>query len=101
MALVFPTGGYYPPDIVKAFEAFCEGHLITIVKKADMHEMQLGKDIGLLSYIDTPMKEIIQQGITVISTDFKDMGNLAARFILTREPVRQVVKTKIILRNSL
>lgn len=45
--------------------------------------------------------EIIRQGITVITTDFTEMGRMTARYILDLEPVKEVMKTKIILRNSL
>lgn len=127
--LVYPQNCFHPPEIVKAFRTFCDthgirhsvlpgveesnmekdlayfvindSHLITVIKQAEARGWKLGRDIGIISYNDTPMKEIIRQGITVITTDFNEIGKLAARYILTREPVKQVVKTKIKLRNSL
>jgi len=44
----------------------------------------LGEDIGIISYNDTPLKELL--GITVISTDFQKMGSAAAEMILTKMP---------------
>lgn len=40
----------------------------------------IGIDVGIISYNDTPLKELL--GITVISTDFKAMGESAAECIL-------------------
>ncbi len=40
----------------------------------------MGTDIGVISYNETPMKALL--GITVISTDFKGMGETAAKLVL-------------------
>jgi DNA-binding LacI/PurR family transcriptional regulator len=52
----------------------------------------LGKDIGVISYNDTPLKDLL--GITVISTDFQVMGETAAYMILKkkRETVKNVFR---------
>ncbi len=94
------------PDINKlsagtAFFTIEDGQLIKIIKDSEKQGFRIGKDIGILSYNDTPMKEMIRDGITVISTDFDLMGRKAAQFVITKSPVRQVIKTKILLRNSL
>lgn len=43
---------------------------------------KIGKDIGVISYNETPIKKILLNGITTISTDFKYMGTVAAGMIL-------------------
>ena len=53
------------------------------VKQVRDKDYQLGKDIGIISYNDTPLKELL--GITVISTDFKKMGTLAAKMIVDKK----------------
>lgn len=60
-----------------------------------------GKDIGFLSYNETPMKKFIYKGISVISTDFKTLGTKAAEFIELNEPFQSYVPTKLTLRESL
>ncbi|MFV5690061.1 GntR family transcriptional regulator [Flavobacterium sp. ZT3R25] len=60
-----------------------ESDLVSLIKQIRDYEFQLGKDIGVISYNDTPLKELL--GITVISTDFKMMGETAARMILNKE----------------
>ena len=60
-----------------------------------------GKDIGILAYNDIPLYEFVANGITVVSTDFHAMGKKAAQFVLKKDQVREVIPTKIIIRNSL
>lgn len=111
--LVFPTKTVYPypKRILHGFRKFCVEHLLDfeiydeiydemILKKGDLFitieesdlisllsqikelSYELGKDIGVISYNDTPLKELF--GITVISTDFKKMGETAADLILQK-----------------
>ncbi len=60
-----------------------------------------GKDVGILSHNDDVVKEIISNGITTYSTDFKTMAEHAAQFVLDREPVNEIIPTVLIRRNSL
>lgn len=60
-----------------------DNDLIKIVKATQVNNLQLGKHIGLISYNETPLKEIIAGGITTISTDFVQMGQSMANMILT------------------
>jgi DNA-binding LacI/PurR family transcriptional regulator len=48
----------------------------------------IGKDVGIISYNETPLKEILLDGITVISTDHAKMGELAAQLILENRTER-------------
>lgn len=102
----------YPKRILHGFRKFCVEHNIAfevineiyddmILKKGDLFitigesdlvnlvnqirdkEFVLGNDIGVISYNDTPLKELL--GITCISTDFKIMGVMAATMILEKE----------------
>ena len=54
-----------------------------------------------MSYNETPMKKFIYKGISVVSTDFKEMGTKAAAFITTDEPLQQYIGTSLTLRESL
>ena len=60
-----------------------------------------GEDVGFLSYNETPMKKFIYKGISVISTDFKEMGTKAAKFITEDKSMQENVATKLIIRESL
>lgn len=56
--------------------------LVEIIKSSRQQGLEVGKDIGLISYNDTALKEVLENGITVISTDFERMGESAAEMIL-------------------
>jgi hypothetical protein len=47
------------------------------------------------------MKKNIYKGISVVSTDFKELGTKAAAFITRDEVVQCYVSTNLILRESL
>jgi len=114
--LVYPNKGVYPypKGIVTGFKRFCiqhdmdyeildeiydsmelqlsdlyiiieESDLVNLVKQSRDRHYKLGEDIGIISYNDTPLKELL--GITVISTDFKKMGEEAAKMIVDNKRV--------------
>lgn len=130
LILVFPKGDMYPVEIIDGFKRFCYFHnfnnlildgiddeqlykgdsfivmaetdLANIVKKSREQGFELGKDIGLISYNETPLKEILAEGITTISTDFVEMGKSIANQIMGDEdkiPLKNPFK--MILRKSL
>ncbi|WP_042280067.1 GntR family transcriptional regulator [Nonlabens tegetincola] len=76
-----------------------ESDLVSLVKQAKEDEFVLGKDIGIISYNDTPLKDLL--GITVISTDFKIMGETAADMILNNKKGSVKVPFNLIERESL
>ncbi len=63
--------------------------------------LEIGKEIGLISYNETPTKKYIKEGITVISTDFALMGKKMANFVEKDEKISEFVPTNIIERHSL
>ncbi|MBC3758730.1 GntR family transcriptional regulator [Hyunsoonleella sp. SJ7] len=75
----------YDDMILKRGDLFItieESDLVSLVKQLREDEFILGKDIGIISYNETPLKELL--GITTISTDFKVMGESAAEIILNK-----------------
>ncbi|WP_117584400.1 GntR family transcriptional regulator [Neotamlana sedimentorum] len=127
--LVYPTFTYHPVEAVTHFKQFCKAKRITYKIVTDINEFEVkkhdaylsvsdrvlgmfleqcrnknlepGTDVGFLSYNETPMKPFIYKGISVISTDFKAMGNLAASFINQEQSIQKFIPTKLILRDSL
>lgn len=63
--------------------------------------LEPGKDVGFLSYNETPMKKFIYKGISVVSTDFKALGTKIAEFIANEKPMQYYVPTRLTLRDSL
>jgi DNA-binding transcriptional regulator YhcF (GntR family) len=127
--LVFPTQNLYCDGIRKGFANFCraerfefetiesardheininelyivieESDLVEIIKKAAANNYVLGKDFGLITYNDTPFKEILAGGIAVLSTDFIKMGETMASMVLNHTKGKIKNPFKLISRNSI
>ena len=78
-----------------------EDDLVVLIEKILATTMKVGKDIGVISYNETPLKKIILDGITTISTDFQLMGEKTAQMILENSREHFEVPFKITLRPSL
>ena len=66
-----------------------------------MRKLEPGIDTGIISYNETPMKQFIYKGITVLSTDFEMLGKKAADFVVNDLPMNFCVPTSMIVRESL
>lgn len=116
MRMILPSDDNYPVEIDQGFRQFCEyndkesavrenardevmepGTCYVVVRETDLVELVkkirqtpylLGREIGIISFNETPLKELL--GMTVISTDFAHMGRTAAAMLLEgrREKVR-------------
>lgn len=73
--------------------------LINLINQIRNSELKLGEDIGVISYNDTPFKELL--GIAAISTDYKVMGGTAAEMILNNKKGRVKVPFNFIDRKSI
>ncbi|RKS99604.1 GntR family transcriptional regulator [Flavobacterium sp. 123] len=75
--------------------------LVQVIEKAKLQELKLGDDYGIVSYNETPLKKIVENGITTISTDFEAMGKILAQMILKGKKEQIENKSALIIRNSL
>lgn len=75
--------------------------LWTMLKDCKLKGWTPGKDVGILSHNDEVVKELIFDGITTYSTDFKMMAEKAAEFVLKRKKIQEVIPTVLIRRKSL
>src|SRR4030095_2521263 len=110
LKIIFPESSYYPHEIIDGFCRFCQDHAFDYkainciaeeeVKSGDVYiavmeddlvhlieailrlGLEVGKEVGIISYNETPMKKIILNGITTISTDFREMGRMAGQLVL-------------------
>ena len=108
--IIFPEHSYYPNEILKGFNSFCqqyafaykivhdiandkiskgevyinlmESDLVTLIERIIATDLKVGTDVGVISYNETPLKKIILNGLTTISTDFQAMGEKTAYLIL-------------------
>jgi DNA-binding LacI/PurR family transcriptional regulator len=114
VVLVFPSDGNYPIEIVRGVRYFCINYqkefiikedaeneilqantayvvvedtdLAELVKRARQSTYTLGKEIGIISFNETTLKELL--GITVITTDFETMGRTAAALLLDKKKIK-------------
>ncbi|MFY7827345.1 MAG: GntR family transcriptional regulator [Flectobacillus sp.] len=85
-----------------AYILFLESDIIRFMNHVNKKGLQLGKDVGLLSYDDTPIKQILgEDGITTISNDFQKMGKLAGRMVRNRQKGKVASPSSLIVRGSL
>lgn len=127
--LIFPEQSYYPKEIVKGFTHFCqdnafqykivndlenekinegevyinmiEDDLVTLIEKILPTSLKIGEQVGVISYNETPMKRIVLNGITTISSDFQEMGIMTAHAIISGSTEKQKVPFRLTLRPSL
>lgn len=85
----------------EAYLIVSHSDLIEAVKICRAKGLKPGVDVGLVAFNDAPMLELIENGITTISTDFKQMGVQAARFINNNERIQTYIPTRLIIRGSL
>ncbi len=78
-----------------------DSQMLKVIEYCEENEKILGRDIGILSYNDTPMKRFVKSGISCISTDFTKMGKLAGEWLMNENQVQKVLSTNYIKRNSL
>jgi DNA-binding transcriptional regulator YhcF (GntR family) len=129
LCLLFPENDNHPNEIVKGFRKFCnhynkpyqvientdnlklkkgilyiviaETSLVNLVKKAMQMNLVLGKDIGIISFNETTLKEILAGGIATISTHFESMGTMAATLLLENQHIKIKNPFSLIRRPSL
>jgi DNA-binding transcriptional regulator YhcF (GntR family) len=128
MILIFP--GYREPLAMKiGFEKFCidfnfeyeilselnqykiskgqvfiipnDRDLVHVIEESKLNGLKIGRDIGIVSYNETPLKKVVENGITTISTDFEQMGEKLAQMVLEGQSKQIENKCNLILRNSL
>ncbi|MDI6032645.1 GntR family transcriptional regulator [Flavobacterium sp. LB2P84] len=75
--------------------------LVRVIEKSKIQKLQLGSDYGIISYNETPLKKVVENGITTISTNFEAMGKILAQMILEGKKEQIENKCDLIIRNSL
>ncbi|MCE5271719.1 GntR family transcriptional regulator [bacterium] len=74
--------------------------LIELIKTAKAKGCKIGEDIGIISYNESPINEVILDGLTVFSTDFKQMGQVAARMIQEKSLKKFRCDFRLVKRNT-
>lgn len=102
----FETYRDVSPEIIRPKEVYLiingqlDMGLIELVRVARTMHLKPGKDFGIISYNESPLNEIILNGLTTISTDFTQMGRLAAEMVLTNNLQKVKCDFKMTRRNT-
>lgn len=116
LVLILPSDANHPEELPWGFRSFCllhnktfavvenamnevlqvgtayvvirETDLVELVKKMRQTSYLLGREVGIISFNETPLKELLN--MTVITTDFEAMGRTAATMLLEKK--REKVK---------
>jgi DNA-binding transcriptional regulator YhcF (GntR family) len=127
--LLFPHNNFYCNEIIKGANKYCSKYqipfeivtkwekftleaqtafltitdddLVQLIRKIRETDLIVGKDVGILSYDDTPLKEVLLDGISVITTDHETMGRTAATLILENKKAHINNPCHLILRKTL
>ncbi len=75
--------------------------LVRVIENARNQNLKLGADFGIISYNETPLKKVVANGITTISTHFETMGKILAEMVIKGNNVQIENKSSLIMRNSL
>jgi DNA-binding transcriptional regulator YhcF (GntR family) len=76
-------------------------HLVQVIEQSKKQQLRIGQDFGIISYNDTPLKKVVENGITTISTDFKAMGARLTEMIFTNKKEQVENRSQLIVRGSL
>ncbi len=74
--------------------------LTQLIKTCRDKGIKPGKDIGIISFNETPFKEVMHEGITTISTDFEQMGSTMSEMVLSGNTKKIMNPFKIVRRKS-
>ncbi len=125
--VLFAAQSNHPPEILRGADAFCkqykkelliaeglddellvkgsvyivtsESELAELIKRAQATNFILGQDIGVISFNETALKELLN--ITVITTDWRQMGAITGDYILNKRCLQVKNPFKMIRRSSL
>jgi DNA-binding transcriptional regulator YhcF (GntR family) len=128
LKIILPSYTYFSEEILSGLQLFCkeftfdckvvhkleeedinvgevyislmEDDLVVLLSKMKRTSFQVGKDVGIISYNETPLMEFIGNGITTMSADFKKLGEMAANMILENEKAHLEVPFTLTMRNS-
>jgi len=85
----------------EAYFVVSDRNLVRVINMAKNEGLVIGRDLGILSFNDTLLKEVVSKGITTISTDFFHMGKRLSGMVQNREKVQIRNPSYLIRRGSL
>lgn len=74
--------------------------LAAFARKIKEQNLEVGKDVFVISYNEFDLNEVVLNGLTTISTDFKQMGRTAAQMIISKKSWKEHCDFKMTRRST-
>jgi len=126
IVVILRADEFHPREIIKGIRKFCSKHrkkfsvaedaemlqlepgtlyietsesdLAYLMKRSKEQRLKLAKDIGVLSFNETVLKDLLH--VTVVTTDFAEMGRIAASRVLENQAGKYKVPFRFIRRKT-
>lgn len=89
-----------PKEVYLMLNSQHDDGLLTVSRIALSMGLKIGRDISIISYNDSPINEIILNGLTSVSADFKQMGQISAQMILDKTLFKTKCDFRLIKRST-
>ena len=74
-----------PNEAYLVINSQLDSGLAALARSIRKQDLEVGKDVFIISYNEFDLNEVVLNGLTTISTDFKQMGRTAATMIMNRK----------------
>jgi DNA-binding transcriptional regulator YhcF (GntR family) len=129
LSLVLPSEDYFDADWLKGLRNFAEKHsfdfqvldsmeeeeiqegqvyltmddcdMVQVIKQCRAHHWQLGQQVGLISFGETCYKEILEGGISTLSTNVTELATWIHEAIQENKRLNQVIHYQLNQRSSI
>ena len=80
-----PPREVHPRETYLVINSQLDWGLTELSRRIKSQGLTIGEDVHIISYNEIELNEVVLDGLSTISTDFSQMGRLAARMILDRD----------------
>ena len=72
-------------DVFLLLNSQLDDGIVSLSRRINAVGLEIGTEVRIISYNEFDINELVLGGLTTVSTDFREMGRLAAGMILSRE----------------
>ena len=90
----------HPGDTFLVLNSQLDAGLVALARKIQVAGLTIGKDVFIISYNEFDMNELVLGGLTTVSTDFQEMGRIAAEMILDKRIRKEHCPFRMIRRST-
>ena len=94
------AGEINPGETYLILSSQLDSGLAAFARKVKEQNLEVGKDVFVISYNEFDLNEVVLNGLTTISTDFKQMGRTAAQMIIEKKSWKEHCDFKMTRRSS-